>query len=187
MDDEVLDMEIIRSLRQQAPTNDDITALKEFDGDHSKLGKVFAACCYRLILMCITIGNSDVGGIAVCFIRTGAAMRCSWLGLAGLGWAGLDWTYGTLIPPLLVCVYIYIYSSIHDTYCIVFHVVVVYVMVSSFFFFVFVSCIFPPQHFVLLFLCVLSLIFVAVAVVVVLFFVTIQCNYDHKNFYYGGP
>ncbi|CAN0513741.1 unnamed protein product [Laminaria digitata] len=40
MDDEVLDMEIIRSLRQQAPTNDDITALKEFDGDHSKLGKV---------------------------------------------------------------------------------------------------------------------------------------------------
>lgn len=40
MDEEVLDMEIIRSLRQQAPTGEDITALKEFDGDHTKLGKV---------------------------------------------------------------------------------------------------------------------------------------------------
>lgn len=40
MDDKVLDMEIVRSLRQQAPTAEDITALKEFDGDHSKLGKV---------------------------------------------------------------------------------------------------------------------------------------------------
>lgn len=40
MDDKVLDMEIVRSLRQQAPTPEDMTALKEFDGDHSKLGKV---------------------------------------------------------------------------------------------------------------------------------------------------
>lgn len=40
MDDEVLDMEVMRSLRQQAPSGEDITALKEFDGDHSKLGKV---------------------------------------------------------------------------------------------------------------------------------------------------
>lgn len=40
MDEEVLDMEVTRALRQQAPTGEDITALKEFDGDHSKLGKV---------------------------------------------------------------------------------------------------------------------------------------------------
>ncbi|CAN0453432.1 unnamed protein product, partial [Hapterophycus canaliculatus] len=38
MDEEVLDMEVMRSLRQQAPSGEDITALKEFDGDHSKLG-----------------------------------------------------------------------------------------------------------------------------------------------------
>lgn len=45
LDDILLDMEIVRSLRQQAPTADDLTALKEFDGDHSKLGKVSSTRC----------------------------------------------------------------------------------------------------------------------------------------------
>lgn len=100
MDDEVLDMEIIRSLRQQAPTNDDITALKEFDGDHSKLGKVFAGCCNTLVLLMfrlrvvIVICRSYSGML----IRTSGAVGYSWLGLAGLGRAVL----GAPPPPVIV-------------------------------------------------------------------------------------
>lgn len=50
MNSEVLDMEIVRALRQQAPTTEDLTALKEFDGDHTKLGKVGE--CPGVVLTC---------------------------------------------------------------------------------------------------------------------------------------
>ncbi|CAN0139800.1 unnamed protein product, partial [Discosporangium mesarthrocarpum] len=48
MDDTILDLEMLRALKAQAPTAEDLTALREFDGDAAKLGKASTVMLFRV-------------------------------------------------------------------------------------------------------------------------------------------